>query len=72
MLYLGSKLGIFIKMQKYTTNSSELLTLPAPCTSEGCIKMQINFLFSHFTVPQKVLAFIKPFEAPQRSEKIKI
>ena len=31
-----------------------------------------NFLFSHFVVPQKVFkAFIKPFEAPQRSAKIK-
>ena len=36
---------------------------------------KLNFLFSHFiVVSQKVLlkAFIKPFEAPQRSVKIKI
>ena len=36
-------------------------------------KNQIKFLFSHFfVVSQKVLkSFIKPFEAPQRSVKIK-
>ena len=56
------------------------LTLPTQCISESYVKMKINLivLFSHFfVVPQKYLwrplkVFIKPFEAPQRSVKIKI
>ena len=41
-------------------------------------KINLKFLFSHFfVVPQKIFmkalkAFTKPFEAPQRSAKIKI
>ena len=35
---------------------SKLLTLPVPNISEGCIKIKLKFLFSHFfAVPQKVL-----------------
>ena len=51
------------------------LTLNVPCISESCVEIKIKFLFWHFSVmPQKVLwrPFIKPFEAPQRSVKIKI
>ena len=41
---------------------------PKPLRRE---KINLKFLFLHFfVVPQK--AFIKPFEAPQRSTKIKI
>ena len=42
-----------------------MITLAVPCISEGCIEIKIKFLFSHFFV-------VKPFEAPQRSVKIKI
>ena len=51
------------------------LTLNVPCISESCVEVKIKFLFWHFSVmPQKVLwrPFIKPFEAPQRSVKIKL
>ena len=62
------------------TNSSSYSTLPVPYISESCIEIKsyIKFLFSHFlVVPQKGFmkaykAFIKPFEAPQRSAKLKI
>ena len=49
-----------------------VLTLPVPCISKSCIeiKIKLNFYFHFFVVPQK--AFIKPFEAPQTSVKIKI
>ena len=43
-----------------------LYTLPAPFISESSIKIKINFSFHAFK------AFIKPFEASQRSLKIKI
>ena len=56
--------------------AGKILTLSAPCISESCIKIKINLkcLYSHFSVvPQKTFkAFIKPFEAPQRSVKIRI
>ena len=39
-----------------------LLTLNVPCSSESCIEIKIKAF----------KAFIKPFEAPQRSLKIKI
>ena len=53
------------------------LTLPTPCISESYVRMKINFkfLFLHFfVVLQKDFnkAFIEPFDAPQRSVKIKI
>ena len=55
------------------------LTLPAPCISESCIKIKTNwnfyFNFSWWYLKRfmKALkAFIKPFQAPQRSAKIKI
>ena len=53
------------------------LTLPTPCISESYVTMKINFkfLFLHFfVVLQKDFdkAFIEPFDAPQRSVKIKI
>ena len=53
-----------------------VLTLPAPCISESCIKK--NYLkFFHTSLwclkrMKAFKAFIKPFEAPQRSVKIKI
>ena len=62
-----------------------LLTLPAPCISESCIeiKIKLNFFF-HTSLWclkkfyeglkdfKSLKAFIKHFEAPQRSVKIKI
>ena len=45
------------------------LTLPVPCISETCIEIKIKLNF-HFHTSFK--AFIKPFEASQRSVKIKI
>ena len=53
------------------------LTLKVMCISESCIEIQIKLnvlwcLKRFFVVPQTVKAFIKPFEAPQRSVKIKI
>ena len=54
------------------------LTFPVLCISQSCVEIKLEFLFSHFfVVPEKVfmkvfMAFIKPFEAPQRSAKIKI
>ena len=64
-----------MKYVKVLNNVPKLLTLNVPCISESCIevKIKLSFLFSHFfVVGQKVLkAFIKPFEAPQRSVKMK-
>ena len=51
---------------KFTTLDKIILvslTLPVPCISENCIKIKINLM---------VQSFIKLFEAPQRSVKIKI
>ena len=55
------------------------LTLPAPCISETYIKMKITqiFIFTRLCGASEgfmkaIKAFIKPFEAPQRSVKIKI
>ena len=55
------------------------LTLSAPCISESCIKIKtnLNFYFTLLCGPSKgfmkaLKAFIKSFEAPQRSVKIKI
>ena len=53
------------------------LTLPAPCISESCIKIKINFNFTLLFDASKgfmkaLKAFIKPFEASQRSVKIRI
>ena len=52
---------LLVKISSFKANcwNQTLLTLPAPCISESCIKIKIK-------------AFIKPFEAPQRSVKIKI
>ena len=55
-------------------SAGKKLFSPFPsCISESFIKIKIKFLFSYFfVVPQKALkAFIKPFEAPERSVKIK-
>ena len=51
---------------------SVILTLNVLYNSESFIeiKIKLNFYFHFFVVPQK--AFIKPFEAPQTSVKIKI
>ena len=44
-----------------------ILSLKNLFISESCTEIKVKFLFSHFfVVPQK------PFEAPQRSVKIKI
>ena len=69
----GSKIWTFPSCTRQD-QSSLVLTFPALCISEIFIKMKIKFLFSHFfAVPQKAFkAFLKPFEAPQRSVKIKI
>ena len=55
------------------------LTLKDPFISERCIeiKIELNFYFYIFSGASKGFmkafkAFIKPFEAPQRSVKIKI
>ena len=55
------------------------LTLPAPRIAESCIKIKINLKFCfHFSLLclkrfyEGLKAVIKPFEAPQRSLKIKI
>ena len=59
------------------------LTLPALCISKSCIKIKINLMFIFTLVcdaskssskrfMKACKAFIKPFEAPQRSVKIKI
>ena len=51
---------------------SESSALFAPCVSESCIKIKINLSF-YFRTPLPCLkAFIKHFEAPQRSMKVKI
>ena len=52
------------------SNSVLMLTFPALQISGNCIKRKINlnFYFHTFTIPK---AFIKPFVAPQRSEKKK-
>ena len=64
----------------YTPNTL-YLTFPAPCISESCIKIKINFYFinfsfSHFFVVHFFMkafkAFIKPFEAPQRRVETRI
>ena len=54
------------------------LTLPATCISENCIKIRINlnfyFRFSLWCLKrfyEGLKAFIKPFESPQKSVKIK-
>ena len=49
---------------------------PTQCISESCIKIKINsnFYFHHSSkgFMKALKAFIKPFETPQRSVKIKI
>ena len=48
------------------------LALPAPCISESCIKIKINSSFHfHTFCGVSFKTFIKPFEAPHRSVKIK-
>ena len=55
------------------------ITLPVPCITESSIeiKIKLNFYFHTFLWCLKrfyegLKAFIKPFDAPQRSVKIKI
>ena len=45
------------------------LTLPAPCNSESCIEIKIMLNFYFHT---SLWCLKMPFEAPQRSVKIKI
>ena len=61
-----STMKFYIMFIKFTTLDKIILvslTLPVPCISENCIKIKINLM---------VQSFIKLFEAPQRSVKIKI
>ena len=62
--------------QSNTHNPLEPLTLKDPFISESCIeiKIELNFYFhtSLLCLKRAFKAFIKPFEAPQRSVKIKI
>ena len=66
-------------MQYFALFSFGLLTLLFPFISESCIeiKIKLNFYF-HTSLwclkgfMKALKAFIKPFEAPQRSMKIKI
>ena len=47
------------------------LSLPVPCISESCIKIKIKLNF-YFDTSLWCLKRFLPFEAPQRSVKIKI
>ena len=47
-------------LKRLSKQSEPSLTLPVLCISQNCIEIKTN------------LNFIKPFEAPQRSVKIKI
>ena len=47
------------------------LTLPAPCISESCIKIEVNLNF-YFPSSLWCMALMKPFKAPKRNVKIKI
>ena len=60
------------KLKQHHLTLDIFLSLPDPFISESCIKIKINlnFLFSYFFIVPK--AFIKPFEATQKSVKIKI
>ena len=52
---------------------TQSLTLPILCISESCIEIKINLNFYLYACPKGFIkAFIKPFEEPQRSVKIKI
>ena len=76
-------MGVIVKSQPQTLNkfistkvfsccssfSWTILTHPAPCISESCIKIKI---YLNFYFQTSFKAFIKPFDAPQRSAKIKI
>ena len=60
-MFYGSKSKKMIKLRNlfaaYRARfQSWILTLPAPCISEGCIEIKINLNFKHFfVVPQKIL-----------------
>ena len=75
--------GIHNQSYEYLFDFITVLTLPIPCISESCIEIKIKeklikiFLFTLLCgAPESLMkafkAFIKPFEAPQRSVKIKI
>ena len=52
-----------------------MITLAVPCISEGCIEIKIKLSFYFHTslwCLKGLKAFIKPFEAPQRSVKVKV
>ena len=53
-----------------------ILTVLVTCISETCMKIKIDLNFYFHTASKGFMkafkAFIKPFEAPQRSAKIKI
>ena len=49
-----------------------MLTLPAPCISGSCIEIKIKLNFFFTLLCGALKAFLKPFEAPRRSVKIKI
>ena len=73
---------IMLKPNKSRTNHiiqiipcKTALTLPVPSISESCIEIKIKFNFYFHTSLWCMKAFkalMKPFEAPQRSVKIKI
>ena len=49
-----------------------LLTLNVPCISGSCVEIKIKLNFYFHTYLWCLKAFIKPFEGPQRSVKMKI
>ena len=58
-------------------NIAKFLTLPVLCILESCIEAKVNFFFSLLCGASKGFmeafkAFIKRFEAPLRSVKIKV
>ena len=67
------------KMNWKVRNDKTKIILPTPFISESCIKIKINlnFIFTLLCGASKGFrkafkAFIKPFEAPERSVQIKI
>ena len=55
----------------FKSNNKNIRTLPVPCIAESCIKIKVNLNF-YFHTSKAFNAFIKPFETPQGSVKIKI
>ena len=68
------KKNTLTRVSKYSLRNS-FITLKDPFISESCIeiKIELNFYFhTSLWCLKRFYAFIKPFEAPQRSVKIKI